>query len=101
MKVISIRLFIFILSFPLWLSVLFVMIVDGLVQRDIRKFQAARESTFLFHRLKLLTENLFYSFFLIYMSMPIAIQPEALLLPTVIIVSVLFKLSIKYYKKYV
>ncbi len=100
-KIIAIRLYIFILSFPLWFSVLFIMIVDGLAQRDIRKFQAARESTFLFHRLKLLTENLFYSFFLIYMSMPIAIHPEAFLLPMVIVVSVLFMLSIKYYKKYV
>lgn len=26
------------------------LIVDGLVQRDIRKFQAARESTFLFRK---------------------------------------------------
>ncbi len=100
-QVILIRLFIFILSFSLWLSWLFVMIVDGLVQHEIRKYQAARESTFLFHRLKLLTENLFYSFFLIYMSIPMTIQPELILLPMVIMVSMLIMLSIKYYKKYV
>lgn len=95
------RLFIFILSLPLWGSLLFVMTVDGLVQRDIRKFQAARESTFLFHWLKLLTSKLFYSFFLVYMSIPWVIQPQTLLLPMALIVSVLVMLSIKNYKKYV
>lgn len=100
-EVVLCRVFTFILSLPLWASILFVMIVDGLVQRDIRKFQAARESTFLFHRLKLLTSKIFYSFFLIYMSMPCATQPQTLLLPMILIVSVLTMLSIKHYKKYV
>ncbi len=94
------RLGIFMLSLLLWGSVLFVMIVDGLAQRDIRKFQAARESAFLFHRLKLLTSHVFYGYFLIFMSMPWVIEPSLLLLPMIMTVSVLSMFTIKYYKKY-
>ena len=37
---------------PLFSLSLSIGLVDGLVQRDIRKFQGARESTLLFHRIK-------------------------------------------------
>ncbi len=100
LEVVTDRLWIFILSIPLWASLLFVMTVDGLGQRDIRKFQAARESTFLFHRLKLLTSHVFYGFFLFFMSTPWVIEPSILLLPMILTVSILLMLSIKYYKKY-
>jgi len=95
------RLIIFTLSLPLWATILFVMIVDGLVQRDIRKFQAARESTFLFHRLCLLTRHLFYGFFFLFMSLPWQVQSQTFILIMLLIVSGLLMLMIKHYKKYV
>ena len=54
---------------------LFVLIVDGLGQRDIRKFQGARESAFIFHRIKPLTATLFYAAFLAYSSAPCFVSP--------------------------
>jgi integrating conjugative element membrane protein (TIGR03747 family) len=99
--VIEERLIIFIVSLPLWATVLFVMIVDGLVQRDIRKFQAARESTFLFHRLGLLIRHVFYGFFLLYMSLPWQVQSKTFILIMLLTVSVLMMLMVKHYKKYV
>ncbi len=99
--VIADRLSIFISSLPLGGTVLFVMMVDGLVQRDIRKFQAARESTFLFHRLSLLTRHLFYGLFLIYMSLPWQVQSHTFILIMIVMVSGLLMLLIKHYKKYV
>jgi hypothetical protein len=95
------RLSIFILSFPLWITLFFIMIVDGLVQRGIRQFQAARESTFLFHRLKSFAGKIGYFFFLLYMGQPGWMQPATLLLPMIGGPSLLTRLAIKYYKKYV
>ena len=99
--VIENRLIVFMLSLPLWMSVVFVMIVDGLVQRDICKFQGARESTFLFHRLCLLTRHVFYGFFLLLMSLPWQIPLHVAILMMLLIVCGLLRLMIKHYKKYI
>ena len=50
--VILTRCLIFIAFIPFLTIILCMLIIDGLVQRDKRKFQGARESTFLFHLLK-------------------------------------------------
>ena len=50
--ILGMRFFIFLLALPLFILFVCLGCVDGLVQRDIRKFQAARESTYFFHRIK-------------------------------------------------
>ena len=94
------RFYLFILSIPFFLLIFGVSVIDGLVQRDKRKFQAARESTFLFHRIKPLAKISFYLIFFIYMTMPIAILPELFLIPMAISSSLFTLLSIKSFKKY-
>jgi integrating conjugative element membrane protein (TIGR03747 family) len=94
------RLLQFIHALPLLLSMLFIAIVDGLGQRDIRKFQGARESAFFFHRIKPLCSKLFYLLFLIYLGMPWSFNPLALLVPMICLISITTQLTIKNYKKY-
>lgn len=100
-ELVVLRLFIFILNVPLILCLVFLAIVDGLGQRDVRKHQGSRESTFFFHRIKPLNAALFYLIFLVYMSMPLALYPTIILVPMAIILSVSVMLSVKSYKKYV
>jgi hypothetical protein len=101
LNAVSSRLIIFVMHLPVLMTFLFIAIVDGLGQRDIRKHQGARESTFFFHRVNPLIGKLFYLGFLVYMSMPLVFTPTYILLPMAIILSVLTMISIKGYKKYV
>ncbi len=94
------RLFLFIAFIPCTVVMLCMAIIDGLVLRDKRKFQGARESTLLFHRLKSLALLSFLSLFFIYMVAPCAFSPILLLVLMSLCSSLLMTLSIKHFKKY-
>lgn len=99
-EIIVIRLTIFIFYLPLTGLQLFIFIVDGLVQRDIRKFQAAKESSFLFHRLQALGGFSMSFLFLIYLMLPKPFQPEWVLVSMSILLGLLISFSIRHFKKY-
>jgi hypothetical protein len=94
------RLFIFILALPLFIVSLVVLITDGLVKRDIRKFQGARESAFTFHRLKSCLGFCFFIPFFIYLSMPLSVSPILILIPHILLFSGIAALSITHFKKH-
>jgi integrating conjugative element membrane protein (TIGR03747 family) len=97
---VAVRLFTFLMNLPFLLSMLFIAIVDGLSQRDIRKFQVARESAFFFHRVKSMGSKIFYLLFFLYLSLPFSLSPLILLLPMASLISITTMLTIKSYKKY-
>jgi hypothetical protein len=94
------RLFIFIEWAPFILAVMYVLVVDGLVLRDIRKFQGARESTFLFHRLKPLARLSFFTLFFVYMVIPFDIPSTVFVVPMVMLSGIFTTFTIKRFKKY-
>jgi hypothetical protein len=95
------RVSIFIAFIPFIVLVLSLMIIDGLVQRDIRKFKGERESTLYFHRLKPMATFSFYFIYFIYVCFPYPYSPVVFLLPMVVLTSMLIMLTIKHFKKYV
>lgn len=95
------RLFILVLALPLLSLILFVFVTDGLVKRDIRKFQGARESSFLFHRVKQSLGFCFFSPFFIYLSLPFTINPILFLTLQGLLLGMVVHLSTTYFKKYV
>lgn len=99
-EVIVSRLTLFALNIPLLISVCFILVVDGLSQRDIRKFSGARESTFFFHRLKPIISKLFYMMFFIFMCAPIVVPPVILFIPMSVFLGLMTMVTIKSYKKY-
>ena len=99
-EIILTRAYLFIVSIPFMGAILFVLITDGLAQRDIRKFQGSRESTFYFHRLKPLSGTSFFFLFFLYMVTPLAIPPEIFLIPIVVLSGVFTTLAIRSFKKY-
>ena len=100
-QIILSRIFIITLYVPLFLIMMFIMIVDGLGQRDIRKFSGARESSYLFHQFKRLPEILIYSVLFVYLSLPLPLNPEFLLMAIGLVCGVLVMYTVKGYKKYV
>lgn len=99
-KLIFIRLKLFLIKTPFILLILIACSIDGLVCRDIRKFQCARESAFLFHRLKPFVILTFYFIFFCYMFLPIQCHAECFFLMACCS-GIFIKLSIEHFKKYV
>jgi len=94
------RFYIMLQMLPVFMLALFVAITDGLVKRDIRKFQGARESSFTFHRVKGLTGLCLFIPLFIFLSMPVAVNPLVILLPQAMALSVVTAITITYFKKY-
>lgn len=99
--VLSTRLFILCLALPLLIVFLMIGLVDGLVQRDIRKFQNARESAYWFHRIKRLGLNSVYLPILLYLACPLAVSPLWFLVPLAIWWLLLIQMASRSFKKYV
>ncbi len=89
------------LSIPLFFLCVALGFVDGLAQRDIRRFQVARESALLFHELKRSSAFWFYLPLFFYLLLPYPLSPQWFLVPMAITLGVLVQLSTKSFKKYV
>lgn len=100
-QIVLTRLYGLCLAIPLFLLCLSVGFVDGLVQRDIRKFQGARESTLLFHELKRGSAFWFFGPLFIYLVLPWPVSPQWFLVPLAIGMGVLVQLGAKSFKKYI
>jgi integrating conjugative element membrane protein (TIGR03747 family) len=98
--IVGMRLFIFLLSLPLFLLGMGLGCVDGLVQRDIRKFQAARESTYVFHRIKRTWKPCFFISLFLYFVWPFFVPPLWFLMPMALALGFMVQLSVRSFKKY-
>lgn len=94
------RLYLFVEYIPFITAIFFVFIIDGFVLRDKRKFQGARESTFLFHRIKSLIKVSFFSLYFLYLVNPYELAPVIFLIPMTVITGLFATISIKNFKKY-
>ena len=99
--VMVLRLWIFITALPLLLISLSIGLVDGLVQRNIRKYQGARESALLFHRIKRSGAVIIYLPLLAYFAWLSPISPLWFLMPMAIAAGFWLAFSLRYFKKYV
>lgn len=94
------RFSLFLTALPLFILVLWICITDGLVKRDIRKFQGARESTLTFHRAKHWFSFCFFVHIFIYLALPLAITPILFFVIQAILLGMTARLSMTYFKKY-
>jgi len=74
--------------------------VDGLVKRDLRKFNNARESTLFFHRSKSLLSTLFFTAYFLFMVTPLPINPAFWIMSLALLVGLVICLAIQQFKKY-
>lgn len=95
-----IRVTILVLSVPLFVLVLLVALTEGLGRRDLRRYGAAYESSFVYHRAKALVKPALYIPCMLYLSWPTAVYPNLLLLPAAILFGLAVTVTVASFKKY-
>lgn len=95
-----IRVTILVLSVPLFVMVAAIGIVDGTVRRDLRRYGAAYESSFIYHHAKRWIKPATCLPCVIYLSMPFAVYPNILLLPAALLLGLVISLTTGAFKKY-
>ncbi|WP_330212045.1 TIGR03747 family integrating conjugative element membrane protein [Pseudomonas sp. Z18(2022)] len=95
-----VRLTVLVLATPLFLLAAFTGFVDGLMRRDLRKFGAGRESSFVYHRAKRAVIPLLIVPWVIYLSLPFSLNPIAILLPCAVILGATVAITATTFKKY-
>ena len=94
------RLWILILTLPLFALAALAGLVDGLVRRDLRRFSAGRESGFLFHRARATLLPLAILPWVVYLALPVSVQPLLILLPAAVLLGVAVDVTAGSFKKH-
>lgn len=95
-----VRLTILILSTPLFLLAMFTGFVDGLMRRDLRKFGAGRESSFVYHRAKRAMAPLLVAPWIVYLSLPFSLNPLFIFIPSAAMLGITTAVTATTFKKY-
>jgi integrating conjugative element membrane protein (TIGR03747 family) len=96
-----IRLTILQLSLPLFVMVVMVALVEGLGRRDLRRYGAGYESSFVYHHAKKLVKPAAVVPTMLYLSWPTAVWPNLFLLPAAILFGIAITVATASFKKYI
>ncbi|EAA2778350.1 TIGR03747 family integrating conjugative element membrane protein [Salmonella enterica] len=95
-----VRVSILVLSVPLFVMVVMVAMVEGLSRRDLRRYGAGYESSFLYHHAKRFIKPAVIYPCMLYLSWPTAIYPNLILLPAALLLGVSVTVLMSTFKKY-
>ncbi|EJJ1966154.1 TIGR03747 family integrating conjugative element membrane protein [Salmonella enterica] len=95
-----VRVLILVLSVPLFVMVVMVAIVEGLSRRDLRRYGAGYESSFLYHHAKRFIKPSVIYPCMLYLSWPTAIYPNLVLLPAALLLGASVTVLMSTFKKY-
>lgn len=95
-----VRLTVLTLATPLFLLAVLTGMIDGLMRRDLRKFGADRESSFVYHRAKRTLLPLTVSPWMICLSLPWSLNPIWVLLPCAALLGLMVAITAMTFKKY-
>lgn len=96
----AVRLVVIVFSFPVFLVFGVIGLIDGLSQRDLRRFGGDRESSYFWNRAVVLIKPMFILPFVIYLASPFSIHPNWVILPFAICFGLTVWLSSLKFKKY-
>jgi len=96
----AIRLTMLCLAAPLIGLFLWVGLVDGLVQRDLRRWGGGRESAFVYHYAKRTNLLLIAVSVVVYLAMPVSVHPVLILGPGAALSGVSVAITASRFKKY-
>lgn len=94
------RVFILLLTAPLFILVAIVGVTDGLVRRDIRRFGCGYESGFIYHHARRTVLPVFFLAWIIYLSLPFSVNPCIVLLPAALLFGLIISITTGTFKKY-
>ncbi|MCC8382063.1 TIGR03747 family integrating conjugative element membrane protein [Xenorhabdus sp. PB30.3] len=95
-----IRLAILVLSVPLFVMVVLVALVDGLGRRDLRRYGAGYESSFVYHHAKRGIKPACTIPCVLYLSWPDVVYPTVILLPAALLLGMAVVITTSMFKKY-
>jgi len=99
-QVFSVRLAILTLAMPVFLLFSLVAMVDGLVQRDLRRWGGGRESSFVYHYAKKAVLPLVVLSWIVYLALPFSLHPSFVVLPFAILFALTVTVTASTFKKY-
>ncbi|HAU9488972.1 TPA: TIGR03747 family integrating conjugative element membrane protein [Escherichia coli] len=95
-----VRVTILVLSVPLFVMVSLVAVVEGLGRRDLRRYGAAYESSFVYHHARKSIKPAIYIPCILYMSWPTAVYPNLLIWPAAMLLGGAITVTMASFKKY-
>ncbi|MBN6058664.1 TIGR03747 family integrating conjugative element membrane protein [Aggregatibacter actinomycetemcomitans] len=95
-----IRLIVILFSCPLFLLAAFAGLTEGMMMRDLRKFGAGRESSFVYHHARRLIAPVMISAWIVYLSVPVSIYPNLILMPAAFLFGLSICVTFASFKKY-
>ena len=96
----SVRLAVLTLAMPVFLLFSLVALVDGLVQRDLRRWGGGRESSFVYHYAKKAALPLLVITWVVYLALPFSLHPTFVVLPFAVMFALSVAVSASTFKKY-
>jgi len=99
-QVFSVRLAILCMATPVFLLFSLVGIIDGLVQRDLRRWGGGRESSYLYHYAKNSVWMFMLSAWVSYLALPVSLHPVFIVLPFAILFAISISVTASTFKKY-
>ena len=97
----SVRLAILTLAMPVFLLFSLVALVDGLVQRDLRRWGGGRESSFVYHYAKKAALPLVVITWVVYLALPFSAHPSFVVLPFAAMFALSVAVTASTFKKYI
>jgi len=99
-QVFALRLGVLTLAMPVFVLFGLVAVVDGLVQRDLRRWGGGRESSFLYHHAKRLVWPSIVLAWVVYLAMPVSVHPNFVILPFAVLSALATAVTASTFKKY-
>ena len=99
-QIFAVRLAVLILAMPAFVLLSFIGLIDGLVRRDIRRWSAGRESSFIYHWAKKIIYPSLILPWIIYLATPVSIHPNLVVLPFAFLFALSITITASTFKKY-
>jgi len=99
-QVFSVRMAILTLAMPIFLLFSLVALVDGLVQRDLRRWGGGKESSFVYHYAKKAALPLVVITWVVYLALPFSLHPSFIVLPFAAMFALTVTVTASTFKKY-
>ena len=100
MQLFAVRLAVLALAIPAFVLFGCVGLIDGLVQRDLRRRGAGRESSFIYHHARAAIPPLLLAPFITYLALPTSLHPGWIVLPAALLTGLAVALAARSFKKY-
>ena len=94
------RLAVLSLSMPAFVLAVSMGVLDGAVQRDLRRWGGGRESSFVYHHARRLIWPAFVAAWVIYLSLPVSVHPAFVVIPFAAATGLVVAVTVASFKKY-